>query len=319
MPLHEYHKHVQEAISALATLTQFDESEWDQATRTGDTLQAIRIVLPESAQVEWNETSFDVNNSWLHRELGKYENAANADRVDLLTRITERLQAIEERLAENERPDSAATVSKGEASQKLAEILRRPEYAKSLNEESALSRLGKRFLEWIWSLLPKQKTLTPSGANLASKLAQLLVILLALAVLTYVVKMFAPRLLSKRQSQKKARPEARIVLGERLEPDQSARDLLSEAESLARRGEVRAAIRKAYIALLLELGERKIIRLAQHKTNRDYLHAVRAFEPLYGEVKQLTDSFERHWYGFASATEDDWVAFKVGYKQALLK
>ena len=108
-------------------------------------------------------------------------------------------------------------------------------------------------------------------------------------------------------------------MGERLEPDQSAIDLLTEAELLARRGELRAAIRKAYIALLLELGERKIIRLAQYKTNRDYLRAVREFEPLYGNVKQLTDSFERHWYGFASASEDDWVAFRIGYKQALLK
>ena len=321
MPLDEYHKHVQQAISALATLTQFDESETEaeRATRTGETLRAIRTVVPESADVEWNETSFHVENSWLHRELGKYENAANANRAGLLARITERLQAIEERLAEIEKPGSAATASKAESSRKLAEILRRPEYAKSINEGSALSRLWTRFWKWIESLFPKPVTLAPGRASLFSKVAQLFVILLALAVLAYVGKMFAPRLLRKRKSKKKAKPEPRIVLGERLEPDQSAMDLLTEAESLARRGELRAAIRKAYIALLLELGERKIIRLAQYKTNRDYLRAVREFEPLYGNVKQLTDSFERHWYGFASATEDDWVAFRVGYKQALLK
>jgi hypothetical protein len=321
MPLDEYHKHVQQAIGALATLTQFDESETEaqRATRTGETLRAIRTVVPESADVEWNETSFHVENLWLHRELGRYENAANADRAGLLARITERLQAIEERLAEIEKPDSAATASKAESSKKLAEILRRPEYAKSINEGSALSRLWTRFWKWIESLFPKPVTLAPGRASLFSKVAQLLVILLALAVLAYVGKMFAPRLLRKRKSKKKAKPEPRIVLGERLEPDQSAMDLLTEAESLARRGELRAAIRKAYIALLLELGERKIIRLAQYKTNRDYLRAVREFEPLYENVKQLTNSFERHWYGFASATEDDWVAFRVGYKQALLK
>jgi hypothetical protein len=108
-----------------------------------------------------------------------------------------------------------------------------------------------------------------------------------------------------------------IVLGEKLEPDQSAVDLLADAESLARRGELRAAIRKAYVALLVELGDRKVISLAQHKTNRDYLGAMRGLEPLYGNVKQLTDSFERHWYGFASATEADWLAFRTGYKRAL--
>ena len=92
---------------------------------------------------------------------------------------------------------------------------------------------------------------------------------------------------------------------------------MSEAEALARRGELRAAIRKAYIALLVELGERKIISLAQYKTNRDYLRAVREVEPLYGNVKQLTDSFERHWYGLAQAKETDWLAFRSAYKQAL--
>ena len=126
-----------------------------------------------------------------------------------------------------------------------------------------------------------------------------------------------PRLLHNRRTKRKVTEGARIVLGERLEPDQSATDLLSEAEALARAGDLRAAIRKTYIALLLELGERKIITLEQHKTNHDYLRAVRRIERLYPNVKQLTDSFELHWYGLARATETDWQAFRSGYKQAL--
>jgi hypothetical protein len=47
------------------------------------------------------------------------------------------------------------------------------------------------------------------------------------------------------------------------------------------------------------------------------LGTIRDLEPLYGNVKQLTDSFERHWYGFAQATEEDWLAFRMRYKQAL--
>jgi len=93
--------------------------------------------------------------------------------------------------------------------------------------------------------------------------------------------------------------------------------LLAEAEALARRGELRAAIRKAYIALLVELGDRKVISLAQHKTNHDYLRAVRDNQSLYGNVKQLTDSFERHWYGLTVVTETDWDAFRSGYRKAL--
>jgi hypothetical protein len=36
-------------------------------------------------------------------------------------------------------------------------------------------------------------------------------------------------------------------------------------------------------------------------------------------VKQLTDSFERHWYGVAKATETDWMVFRSGYEKALLR
>ncbi len=108
-------------------------------------------------------------------------------------------------------------------------------------------------------------------------------------------------------------------MGETLAADQSARDLLSEAEAMARRGELRAAIRRAYIALLVELGDRKVISLAQYKTNRDYLRAMREIEPLYRNVKQLTDSFERHWYGLAQANETDWLQFRSAYDQALLR
>jgi hypothetical protein len=107
------------------------------------------------------------------------------------------------------------------------------------------------------------------------------------------------------------------VLGERLEPEESAGDLLSEAETLARRGELRAAIRKAYIALLVELGDRKIISLAQHKTNRDYLRAVSGVPALYANMSGLTDSFERHWYGIAQATQQDWQTFQAAYKATL--
>src|SRR6266498_2398549 len=247
----EYHKRIRQAVTALDSLVQSDETE-DASTydkRREETLMSVRTLLPEAESVEWDGQKFPVNNFWLHQELDKYASTPKAERDEFLKSVTERLQAIEERLAEIERPPSGAVVDKAEESRKLAEFLQR------------LLRSGR----------PK----------------------------------------------KKGKAKARIVLGERLEPDQSALDLLSEAEALARRGELRAAIRKAYIALLVELGERKIISLAQYKTNRDYLRAVREVEPLYGNVKQLTDSFERHWYGFAQATETDWLAFRSAYKQAL--
>jgi len=67
----------------------------------------------------------------------------------------------------------------------------------------------------------------------------------------------------------------------------------------------------------VELGDRKLISLAHHKTNRDYLHSVRSIPELHSQMRGLTDSFERHWYGFASASDADWTNFRARYKQAL--
>jgi hypothetical protein len=319
IPINEYHKQLRQAVTALDTLAQVNETEDATAyeARRDQTLAGVRNLLPPTETVEWNGATFNVDNSWLPQELDKFKATQSAERAGLLQATTERLQAIEERIAEIGKMDSIHAASKTEASRKLAEILQRPEYARKVQHESALGRLVNQFLKWLQDLLPRPQNVSPGTAGLFSQIAQVFVILLALGVLGFVVKLFLPHLLRSGGSKKKEKTKARIVLGEKLEPDQSAVDLLAEAEVLARRGELRAAIRKAYIALLVELGDRKIISLAQYKTNRDYLRAVRELQPLYQNVKQLTDSFERHWYGFANATENDWMAFRSAYEQAL--
>lgn len=317
--LTEYHLQLRQAITALDTLGQHDESEsaTDRVARIGQTLNSVRAALPETESVQLGEASIAVDNSWLHRELDTYEKST-VDRPATLARVLERLQALEQRVAEFDKT-GRETNDKEQASRKLAEILSRPEFARNAKQESAISRLWRELWKWLEQFIPKPKPLAPGSAGWITQVAQVLVILLALGVIAYVLKMFAPRLFRGRRTKKKAKPGPRIVLGETLAPDESSGDILAAAEALARRGELRAAIRKAYIALLVELGERKILSLAQHKTNRDYLRAVREVEPLHTNVKQLTDTFERHWYGFALATDDDWNAFRTRYKQALQK
>lgn len=316
--LNEYHRHLKQAVSALDTLAQSDEGETaeDRTTRMTQTIAGVRTAVPPKETLEWDGSTVEVDNSWLHRELDKLEKAGPSQQPLLLKQITERIQALEQRLTELKGPWEEG-LSKTDSKKRLTEILQRPEYARTAKEGNALARLLRRFLKWLSDLFPKPKPLQPGSAGILTKIAQIFVVLLALGVLAYAIKVFAPRFFRGGRTKKKTKKEARIVLGEKLEPDQSAVDLLADAEALARRGELRAAIRKAYIALLVELGERKIISLAQHKTNRDYLSAIRQQESLYGNVKQLTDRFERHWYGLAGATESDWIDFRARYKQAL--
>ena len=315
--LDEYRDQVARAVTALDSLAQTDEDEstYDYAQRNADTVKAVRETLPASQTVEWGGTTFKVDNAWLHEELDRLSQTQQLEHIRGIEQIKERLQAMSERLTEA--LSAAGTADKSAASRKLAEILQRPEYAQKAKDQNFLRRLIDRLVQWLQSLFPKPKPLSPGSAGIFSLIAQILVIALAVAVIGYVIKLLLPRLRKPGGKKKKEKKTARIVLGEMLTPDQTANDLLAEAEALARRGELRAAIRKAYIALLVELGDRKVISLAQHKTNHDYLRAVRDNQPLYGNVKQLTDSFERHWYGLTMATETDWDEFRSGYRKAL--
>ena len=119
-------------------------------------------------------------------------------------------------------------------------------------------------MKWIASLLPKPKQWSPGNASLLTTVAQIFVVLLALAVIGYAVKLFAPRMFQKRRTKKKGKRRPMIVMGEKLEPDQSSVDLLADAESLARRGELAPRDSQAYVACSLN-GDRKVISLAQHK------------------------------------------------------
>ena len=313
----EYQKHLSQAITALDSLAQLDESESASSyeARSSETISSLRQLLPVNETIESRTGPLTADNSWLQQELDQYKNASSAERIELRRLMIERLQAIATQVKETEQ--ATGDQDKAQHNKKLAEILQRPEYARKAKQQSAIARLWAQFWEWLRTIFPKPKPIAPGAAGILSKVAQVFVIILALAVIIFVARLFLPRLLQNRRSKRKAKEGPRIVLGERLEPDQSARDLLSEAETLARTGDLRAAIRKAYIALLLELGERKIITLEQHKTNRDYLRAVRRIDSLYPNVKQLTDSFELHWYGLARATETDWETFRSGYRQAL--
>ena len=293
-----------------------DEDSLHRDNFAGITVAQVRDQLPAQETITLAGQTVAVDNAWLHEALSDYQkvNGNRARSAELLARIVERLRALIERLDEMK----ASTTSKDENKARMAEILRRPEYNKGAAEGSALERLWQKIVNWLARLLrsifPKSKPLQPGNARALSGIAQVVVIGFAVALTAFLIWKFAPRYFRNRR-KKKTKREARIVLGERLEPDQTSADLLEQAEMLARSGDLRAAIRKAYIALLCELGDRKVISLAQHKTNRDYLNAVRDRVSLHSSMRRLTNAFELHWYGFVPAGENEWSDFRSGYKK----
>jgi len=318
IPIAEYHQNLKHAIAELEKLIEVDK-DWDETdfqNRLLQTIENLRTTLPVNQTIEVDGEVCNVDNSSLHKSLEDLKKLPATEQFDKVEHISELLKAIEARISEREAAVER-TQSKEQAKSKLESILSRPEYATEQRGPNALSRLIRDFFRWLQDLFPKRRAVAPGHVDWFTLVAQILVIGLALAVLLYVVKILLTRFGRTRRTKKPKKKEARIVLGERLEPEATSTDLLSQAELLARNGELRAAIRKGYIALLVELGDRKMISLAQHKTNRDYLNSVKSVAPLHATMRGLTDSFERHWYGFEQTTPDDWQDFRAGYLAAL--
>ena len=318
IPISEYQQRLKQAINELEKVTgdskDFDETDFEN--RMLETSELVRVTLPEHLTVEVDGEVYNVDNLSLHKSLEELRKLPGAKQFEEVEKITELLRAIEARIAERQAAVARAE-SKEQAKSKLESILARPEYATEQRGPNAITRLIRDFIRWIQNLFPKRAPVEPGRVDLISLIAQILVIGVALAVLLYVGKILLGRFGRTRRTKKPRKKEARIVLGERLEPEATSTDLLSQAEALARNGELRTAIRKAYISFLVELGDRKMISLAQHKTNRDYLNSVKSIPPLHSTMRGLTDSFERHWYGFEQATPDDWQDFRAGYVAAL--
>jgi hypothetical protein len=319
MPLDEYRSRIHQALDELYELWDERASETvaEYAARASASFDEVRELVPLEETIEWEGGRVRVNNSWLENEVKNYQQLPQDDkrRADVLVRITERLSALKNRLDEiaPQKGSAATTTAKEQEKARLDAILRRSEYTEKPPEKS----LWERFKEWFASLFPSRSPLQPGQSSWLSFIAMLLIFGLAAGVIAYAILKFLPFFGRKNARRKAEKRGARVVLGERLAPDETAADLLAEAETLARKGELRAAIRKGYIALLCELGERQVLTLAQHKTNHDYLRAVREKRPLLNEMQKLTASFENHWYGLVPATANDWTAFRSGYRQAL--
>jgi uncharacterized protein YcbK (DUF882 family) len=317
----DYRTRLSQAASVIQQL-ETPEHYADDYTEAGALVQSalarLRQLLPEKETVNFNNQTIEVDNRWFHKALADYEKKRRSGRYDaeLIHSTREELRALIQRL--DEMKNGVANSDKDANKARLAEILRRPEYDKAVAQESAIERLWNQFLRWLSKLFPKIKPFQPGTGRSLSNIAQVIVLGLSLLLIAFLIWKFVPRYLRNRRTKRKGKKrEPRIVLGERLEPDQTSADLLEQAEALARAGDLRGAIRKAYIALLCELGDRKVISLAQHKTNRDYLMSVRTRSTLYESMRKLTFSFERHWYGLVPPAPIDWDEFRGGCKKAV--
>lgn len=326
--LAQYREKVSQTYDALDYLEYPEEdlSQTENLNLQRAKIREIRKSLPANEKIELQNGIFDVDNRWLHEKLSQFESEKfdSPSRGKILGELSDRLAALEEKLTELEN-QASVNRTKDEEKRKLGEILKRPEYQKpEKKKESFLQKAIADLFIWLREMFPRGNYGRPSDdANAYDRpfkpLLQFVVFLAAFGLIGFLLYRFAPILFKSFRAREKNRKETRVILGEILAADETSQNLFSEAEKLAREGDLRAAIRKGYIAFLCELSDRKIIGLARHKTNRDYLHDVRKRENLYQKMSGLTADFERHWYGFEATESKDWDSFKKQYQEAVGK
>lgn len=320
--LSEYRGKIEEVRDELEFLLNHGEAETEAEIRAEEraALAVVRSTLQPTEIVELQGARFEADNGWLFAKLKIFDAEPGlTKRQAILSEIVERLRAVEAKLDELEKQE-ISNRAKDEDKQKLEEILRRAEYQKP--EEKQKTRLETAiddFLKWLSKLFPASPQIeeTESAARSSSFILQMALYAVVLGIIGFLLYRFAPFLRERFFKREKTEKKERVILGETLAENETSHNLFNEAERLAREGNLRAAIRKGYIALLCELSDRKIIGLANHKTNRDYLRDVRKRPDLYQNMNALTSNFETVWYGFGKAEAEDWEKFREKYKETV--
>lgn len=281
--------------------------------------QSINL-FPANEEIYYRDTKVPVDNTWIAKEASAF--ARETDPVQkkvIIVSIGERFQAIAVQVSGLEYLEGRST-TKDEEKQRLAGILSKEEYNPADAEAmSPAARLYMAIQQWIESLFPKMKPTDPkNNADLSGLKTglQVLIFVLVVALLIYLIAKFGPQFMKRYRKESKTK-RSRLILGEEIGPDATTANLFAEAEDLARSGDIRGAIRKGYISLLFELSERRMIGLAKHKTNRDYLRDLVKHREVRTSVGGLTVNYEKHWYGSQDAVEHDWSEFREGYHEAL--
>ena len=143
----------------------------------------------------------------------------------------------------------------------------------------------------------------------------LLYVLLGVTVLLLVVMIVRAR------RRARSRPVAAVAVAplpdltrEDVTADQLPEDgWLQMARDLMERGELRLSLRASYLAGLAHLGQREMILLARHKSNRDYdrelRRRARGNADLIDSFDRSLLTFERSWYGEHEVTRETLGAF----------
>lgn len=281
-----------------------------------EAMMTIKQLVPAQEDIEVDGQNIKTSNAWLHLSADAIIKNASGDEEQsrsMLIELADKIFLLEQRVRA-----SLTQSTNQDRSLQLKNILARPEYLPEEKKESAIRKTLNNLLEQLVKLLSR---LFGSGSSRVGSAGsgtiagfRIFITLVLLAAASFGLVKLLQRINARRN---KKEDETREVLGEELADDITAEELLANANKLARDGDFRRAIRRAYIAMLCELEQRGKVKLHRAKTNRDYLDELKPEQSIHLNFSVMTGAFEHVWYGQEAATESEFSDFLTLYRETV--
>jgi len=201
------------------------------------------------------------------------------------------------------------------------QILRSPVYTDREEREGrnwlddVTDRLGERFVTWIANMLERlfgNRALPFFGFGGGPMSGLTFVAWVLIVVVVGLLLFFILRGL-------KGAARKRRVGGilEDDEPERTADQWLQQAERLEAEGKFREAVRCLYLACLVRYDDGLVARFRRHETNWEHLYRIEASasNPKDIDFRDLTQRFDKVWYGYMVKGPEDVTEFKEVYKR----
>lgn len=192
-------------------------------------------------------------------------------------------------------------VNEEEVKKKLSDILSSSQFREGNARPDFITQLREKIYELIMDLLEKlnigrrlggifgNSAVSSVGVTVL-KIAALIVVVGIVIVITY----FLVKNIKRSKALKKKGKDDAQFLNTVKDPD----ILLSKVEEFIQKEDYNNALRFLYLSILIRLNKTNVIRLNKSKTNKQYLNEIRENkENIYDYMLQLTNAFNRHWYG----------------------
>jgi hypothetical protein len=281
----------------------------DQRPVAGEVVSKVIVLLPVAERVQLDGNVITVDHGLLRALLAKLDVSHQAaTRRELGGQILEYLTSLEAAMP----APSATGVPSDPAALRRLVAAQRPK-----PDNSALARL----VEWVNEVLAKiarwfaDSALAPSSGPVATTAWMIVLggaLLLALWG-AWRVALAWRRTVRARDIASAEEPALPVVAAEADLPA----DVLGYAETLAREGRFRDAVRALFGGAARRLADAGMLTRTRTRTNAELLAEVPATTPVRPPLADLTGEFEVAWYGHVEPDRGGYGSAKTHYEQVV--